>query len=172
MRQLLTKKIIRRIEENNILYDYNDCEAMDVVYDDEVASLKPYMDKLDLTAFVFNMAIMYLNHGLRYAKHKLSEKDYENYMMWIDMDVDEYAMECEHYYNCQVVYTRRANKILEYYCNQKPLDIKTLCIYPLVGYIVGISDFYCYEFIDELCDSIQYVFIPKVFVDRYKESLK
>ena len=54
---------------------------MDVAYDDEVSLLKSFIRRQDLTAFMVNMAIMYVNQGLLYAKSKLSKRNFENYMM-------------------------------------------------------------------------------------------
>lgn len=171
MRQLLVKKIIKYIEDNSILYDSSDYEAMDVAYYDECKILKHYVNEQDLTAFMVNMAIMYVNQGLLYAKSKLSKRNFENYMMWFNVDVDEYMMATHHYYPCLVCFTRRENKLLSYYYKEKPIDVATLNIYPLVSSIIGLSEFYCYEHKCEFDDTIQYTFIPKFFVDRYNAKM-
>ena len=43
MKQYPINKIIKHIIDNDILYDYNDAEAMDVAYDDEVSLLKSFI---------------------------------------------------------------------------------------------------------------------------------
>ena len=171
MKQYPIKKIIKHIIDNDILYDYNDAEAMDVAYDDDVSLLKSFIRRPDLTAFMVNMAIMYVNQGLLYAKSKLSKRNFENYMMWFNVDVDEYMMATHHYYPCLVCFTRRENKLLSYYYKEKPIDVATLNIYPLVSSIIGLSEFYCYEHKCEFDDTIQYTFIPKFFVDRYNAKM-
>lgn len=168
MRQLLVKKIIKHIEESNILYDYSDCEAMDIAYYDECKILKDYVNEQDLTAFMVNMAIMYVNQGLLYAKCKLSKKDFENYMIWFHIEKNEYMMEWQHYYDCQTLFTRKAEYILGYYKN--PIEISTISIYDKIKCVSGLSDFYCYEYQYESNDYAQYTFIPKFFVDRYNAN--
>lgn len=169
MRQLLVKKIIKYIEDNSILYDSSDYEAMDVAYYDECKILKHYVNEQDLTAFMVNMAIMYVNQGLLYAKCKLSKKFFDNYMIWFRIEKDEYTMEWQHYYDCQTLFTRKAEYILDYYKN--PIEISTISINDKIKCVSGLSDFYCYEYQYESNDYAQYTFIPKFFVDRYNAKM-
>ena len=164
MRQLLVKRLIKHIEDNRILYDWNDYEEMEPAYYDEMQSLESYVKKQDWTAFIVNMAIMYVNQGLLYARCKLSKKEFNNYAIWFRIEVDEDMKESLHYYEVRTLFTRKANSILPYII-KKPIDIKNIKIYDSIKHINGLSDFYCYESIP--CSSCRYYsFVPKCFIER------
>ena len=171
MRQLLVKRIIKHIEENRILNEKVDYEEMEPAYYDEMKALKPYIKEADWTAFMVNMAIMYVNQGLLYARCKLSEKEFDNYAIWFSIDMDEDTKEFQHYYDCHPCYTRKAGYML-YYMTKRPVDIERISIYDMIKDVNGLSDFYCFEGYGYTPDDIIYEFIPKSIVDRYKASLK
>ena len=82
MNQFIVKKIINNLDKFDILHDYEDYECFEVIYNEEVTFLKSFISKQDITTFSINMAIMYVNQGLLYAKNKLSVADFDNFMIW------------------------------------------------------------------------------------------
>ena len=165
MRQYPVRGIMDYIEKSKILYNYNDCESLEVANYKETRFLKQYITDPNLTAFLANMAIMYVNQGLLYAKKRLSGDALDNYMIWFDIQKDTSCMQDNHSYTCQVLFSRQARTILALYDN--PVNIKDTGIYELIKDIVGFNEFYCYENHFDESDCIQYAFIPKIFVDRY-----
>lgn len=168
MKDQVVKQIIKHIESGGILEDYNDAEAMDVISWDEVDFLKSSIREQDIMAFVINLAIMYVNQGLLYAKYKLSKDDFDDYMIWFDVSLDDNFKLDDDVYECQVVFSRKANVLMPDYLN--PIDVTDLSIFDFVKDVNGLSDFYCYQMhYNQDCEKC--VFIPKCLVDKYRTNL-
>ena len=169
MRQFPIKKIIKHLQANDILSDHEDYESFEVICSDEITFLKDYISKEDLNAFLINMAIMYVNQGILYAKHNLSARKFKEYAIWFSVDIEDFfPREIGHYF-VEAHYTRRASVVFHDLLD-KPFDIRKNAEFNKIAKTVnGLSDFYCTEM--KCLDEVVYSFIPKFFVDRYRETL-
>ena len=170
MRQYPVKKIIKHLEDSDIFHDYEDFECFDTIYHEEITFLEPIICKQDLTAFIVNMAIMYVNQGLIYAKNKLSVKVFDNYMIWFEVEKYKEFFDEDHFHFTKVNFTHRASKIFSWLLVH-PIDIKKddSEFYELIKDVIGINDFCCYAQYDFDGDAY-YHFVPKCFVEKYSSS--
>lgn len=169
------KQIIKYIDEHDILYDYESCEAMSVFCLPDLNSLSGFVNKEDYIPFCINMAIMYVNQGLLHAKSKLSKKDYDNYILYFNVDLNiDNESDYGDYITVDVCFSRKAKEHLNYFNEQ--IDYKNTEICKYVEDVIGISEFTCYytEFKDDEGDDEphlkRYSFIPKKIEQRIRQK--
>ena len=171
MNQYVSRKILNELDSDLVLRDYEDFECMDVVHIGEHDCLKSYITENDLTAYMVNMSIMYVNQGLLYAKRNLSSEDFDDYMMWFEIRKDNDFFKDLHFYDCTVQFSRRMRKIFSWYLNKTFSIENDRELSPLLKDVNGLGDFNCYV-VSECESEVVYAFVPKRIVDRYKASLE
>ena len=160
--------IKRYINYHDILRDYETEEQMPTLYRyKQLDCLDDFIDKDNYDAFLVNMAIMYVNQGILHAKHKLSETDFNNYLIYFAIDYETEILEEMGYLNPQVFFSRKRSEILTEDWLGKPIALEDTEIYNKVKDIIGINDFACYKNAFENNDEVLtwYNFIPKCFLE-------
>ena len=83
MKYNVIERIKKYIDEHDVLYDYETYEQMPIYHRySELDSLKSTIKTECYMSFLINMAIMYVNQGLLYAKSQLSEDELKNYLIY------------------------------------------------------------------------------------------
>ena len=133
-------------------------------------------------SFLINIAIMYVNQGLLYAKSQLAKEELKNYLIYFGIWWDDEEIEEMGFSRIDVYFTRKAKEHIKLfdtsYC--KPVDYKDTKIYKYVKDVIGISEFTCYhskwtEKYEDGTEEISefYYFIPKILEQQIKkQSLK
>ena len=86
MENAIFKQIVMYIDEHDILNQDETCEQMPVFHVlSELECLSSFINKDYYISFCVNMAIMYVNQGILYAKSKLSVAEFENYIIYFDV---------------------------------------------------------------------------------------
>lgn len=171
MRQYPVKRIIKHLEEDNVLFDCGDVEELEPITYNEIKYLKSVIQDDYLTAFSVNMAIMYVNQGLLYAKSKLSAGEFDNYMIWFQVAKEKDIFDEDHFYFTRVNFSLHANERF-FWQLASSFDIKEDSeFYELIKDVIGINDFCCYAQYDFDGDAY-YHFVPKCFVEKYSSSSK
>ena len=157
MKSNIFNQIMKYIDEHDILYNYDTYEQMPVFHVlSELDCLSNYIKKDYYTSFCVNMAIMYVNQGLLYAKSKLSGSDFKNFFIYFDLCINKDAE--GGYITVDVVYTRKADKHTKMF--HTPIDIKETKVYEHVKNTIGINDFSCFYYKNEYQEEY-YSFVPK-----------
>ena len=144
MRYNIIERINKYIDEHDVLHDYETYEQMPIYYRyKELECLKSTIKTECYMSFLINMAMMYVNQGLLYAKSQLSEDELKNYLIywgiwWNEEDVEEMGFS-----RVDVYFTRKAKEHIKIFNNS--IDYKDTKIYKYVKDIIGISDFTCYH---------------------------
>lgn len=160
MRYNVIERIKKYIDEHDVLYDYETYEQMPMFYrDKELDCLDSVIRKEDYTAFLVNLAIMYVNTGLLYAKKKLTEEEQIDYLIYFVIDYSEEDIEEDGFLRVDVVFTRKAKEHLKPY--NTPINLHNTKINKYVGDIIGINEFTCYCAESKEDEYEQYYFIPK-----------
>lgn len=160
MESKIVQKIIDYIDKHDILRDYETYEQMPVFYRyKELECLEPVIRKEDYTTFLVNLAIMYVNTGMLYAKKKLTEDERENYLIYFMIHYVEEDIREEGFTRVDVVFTRKASEHLKPYVS--PINFYETKIGKYVKDIVGIDDFVCYYAESKEDEYEQFYFIPK-----------
>lgn len=167
--QSVTNLILRHIEDSDILHDGGDVEVLEVISYDEINKLKSCIGECDLTSFIVNLSIMYVNQGLLYAKSKLAFTEFCNYIMWFEIYKFEEDFIEDHYYDCRVNFSLDAKSVFhDYLVNPFNVDEdKKLSVE--IKDVNGLCDFCCYA-IPCYNENFVYAFVPKRIVDRYKDN--
>ena len=177
MKYNVIERIKKYIDEHDVLYDYETYEQMPIYHRySELDCLKSTIKIECYMPFLINMAIMYVNQGLLYAKSKLSEDELKNYLIYFGICWDEEEIEEMGFSRVDVFFTRKAKEHIKLFDTGdcEPIDCKDSKIYKYVKDILGISEFTCYysKWKDEYDDvSEYYYFIPKRLEQQIKDSL-
>ena len=167
MKYNVIERIKKYIDEHDVLYDYETYEQMPIYHRyKELDCLKSTIKIECYMSFLINMAMMYVNQGLLYAKSQLSEDELKNYLIYFGIWWDEEEIEEMGFSRVDVFFTRKAKEHIKLFDNSycKPVDCKDTKIYKYVKDIIGISEFTCYhsKWKDEYDDvSEDFYFIPK-----------
>lgn len=160
MRYNVIERIKKYIDEHDVLYDYETYEQMPIFYRyKELDCLDSVIRKEDYTAFFVNLAIMYVNIGLLYAKKKLTKEEQKDYLIYfmiyyIDEDIEE-----DGFVRVDVVFTRKAKEHLKLF--NKPVDFRNTKINKYIKDIIGINEFSCHLYESKENDEYdQYYFFP------------
>jgi hypothetical protein len=171
MKYNVIERITKFIDVHEILRDYETFEQMPIYHRyNELNCLKYSIQKEYYLSFLINIAIMYVNQGILYAKSKLSDAEWENYLIYFGIEWDEEKIEDMGVSRVDVYFTRKAKEHVKLFDNNycKSIDYKNSKIYKYVKYIIGISEFNCYhsKWIDEYEEvNEDYYFVPKI-LDR------
>jgi hypothetical protein len=164
MKNDIFRQIIKYIDEHDILNDYDTYEQMPVFHVlKELDCLVGYIKEEFYTSFCVNMAIMYVNQSLLYAKSKLSENDLKNFIIYFDICVNK--DDEGDYITVDVVFSRKANEHISMF--KMPIDIKDTKVYEHIKNTIGINDFTCYYYKNEYEDEY-FSFVPK---DELREKV-
>ena len=164
----IIQSIKRYINQHDILRDYETYEQMPTFYRyKQLDCLDDFIDKDNYDTFLVNMAIMYVNQGILHAKHKLSETEFNNYLICFAIDYDTEILEEMGYLDTQVFFSRKKSEILTEECLGKPIALEDTEIYDKIKDIIGINDFACYKCTFKYNDDVitWYHFIPKCFLE-------
>ena len=164
----IIQSIKRYINYHDILHDYETEEQMPTFYPYmQLDCLDDFIDKENYDTFLVNMAIMYVNQGILHAKHKLSETDFNNYLIYFAIDYETEILEEMGYLNPQVFFSRKRSEILTEDWLGKPIALEDTEIYDKVKDIIGINDFAFYKNTFKNNDEVLtwYNFIPKCFLE-------
>ena len=168
MKNSIFKQIVKYIDEHDILYDYDTYEQMPVFNIlTELDSLSNFIKKDYYTSFCVNMAIMYVNQGLLYAKSKLSEGDFKNFIIYFDLCINK--DDEGDYITVDVIFSRKAKEHISMF--KTPIDIKHTKVYEHVKNTIGINDFSCYYSKNEFKDEI-YSFVSKSILNEAEVDKK
>ena len=160
MGKSIIKDIIEYIEEHDILNEYDTYEQMPVFHVlTELDCLSNYIKKAYYTSFCVNLAIMYVNQGLLHAKSRLSENEFENFIIYFDLCINK--DDEGDYITIDVIFSRKAKEHLSMF--RTPVDIKDTKVYEHVKNTIGINDFSCYYYKNEFDDEY-YSFIPRTIM--------
>ena len=162
--------IKRYMKYHDILYDYETEEQMPIYYPryGHLECLDDFIDKESYDTFFVNMAIMYVNQGILHAKHKLSETEFNNYLICFAIDYDTEILEEMGYLDTQVFFSRKKSEILTEEWLGKPIALEDTEIYDKIKDIIGINDFASYKCTFKYNDDdviTWYHFIPKCFLE-------
>ena len=160
--------IKRYMKYHDILRDYETEEQMPTYYRFEhLDCLDDFIDKESYDTFLINMAIMYVNQGLLHAKHKLSNEEFKNYLIYFAVRCDDEYLELSGHQDTQVFFSRKRSGILTEDWLGKPIALEDTEIYDKVKDIIGINDFACYKNTFKNNDEVLtwYNFIPKCFLE-------
>ena len=173
------ERIKKYIDEHELLRDYETYEQMPIFHRyKELDCLKSSIKIEYYMPFLINLAIMYVNQGLLYAKSQLTEEELKNYLIYFGICWDEEEVEEMGFSSIDVYFTRKAKediKLFDDYC--KLDDYKDTKIYKYVKDIIGISEFTCYhsKWTDKYEDGSEevsefYFFIPKILEQKIKNQ--
>ena len=119
-------------------------------------------------SFLINIAMMYVNQGILYAKSKLSDAEFDNYQIYFGIWWSEEEIEEMGFSRVDVYFTRKAKEHAKLFNNSycKSIDYKETKIYKYVKDVIGLSEFTCYhsKWIDEyeeVCEN--FYFVPKIY---------
>jgi hypothetical protein len=179
MKYNVIERIKKFIDEHEVLRDYETYEQMPMIYRyDELNCLKSTIKKEHLMTFLINMAIMYVNQGLLYAKSQLSEEELKNYLIYWGIWWDDEEIEEMGFSRVDVYFTRKAKEQIKLFDTDtcKPVDYKHTKIYKYVKDVIGISDFTCYlsKWTDKFEDGCEennefYLFVPKILEQQIRQ---
>ena len=157
--------IKRYMKYHDILYDYETEEQMPIYYPryGHLECLDDFIDKESYDTFFVNMAIMYVNQGILHAKHKLSNEEFKNYLIYFAVECDDENFELLGHQDTQVFFSRKKDEILKYTTKNPPVALQDTEIYDQIKDVIGINNFVCYKTIGEYCR--WYDFIPKCFLE-------
>ena len=148
MKYNIIKEIKDFIDEHNILRDYETFEQMQMFYRiKDLDCLSTSIAKELYTPFFADMAIMFVNMGLLYAKSQLSEEEQKDYLIYWGIEHSRYLNEA--------------------------VDYKNTKIYKYVKDVIGMSEFTCYytKSEEDECESVEYYcFIPKKIEQQIRQS--
>ena len=164
MENAIFKQIVMYIDEHDILNQDESCEQMPVFHVlSELDCLSNFINKDYYMSFCVNMAIMYVNQGLLYAKSKLSKAEFENYIIYFDLCINK--DDAGDYITVDVVFSRKAK---EHFSTLKEVvvDLQKTKIYKYIENTVGINDFSCYYYRNEFEDEY-YSFVPKIIEGNF-----
>lgn len=165
MKKNIIEQIVRYIDEHNILYEYDNYEQMPVFHVlTELDCLSNFIKKDYYISFCVNMATMYVNQGLLYAKSKLSEKELKFFIIYFELCINK--DKDGDYITVDVVFSRKADKHMSMLGT--PIDIKDAKIYEHVNKTIGINDYICYMSKNEFDDEY-YSFIPKCIENQINQ---
>ena len=172
MKYNVIERITKYIDEHDILRDYETYEQMPVYYRySELDCLKSTIQKEYYLSFLINIAMMYVNQGILYAKSKLSDAELDNYQIyfgiwWIEEEIEEMGFS-----RVDVYFTRKAKEHAKLFnnCYCKSIDYKETKIYKYVKDVIGLSEFTCYhsKWIDEyeeVCEN--FYFVPNIYQSK------
>lgn len=168
----IVNEIIRKLEKHDVLYDYETYEETPIIdryYEKDY--IKTIIKRDYLTGYLVNMAIMYVNTGLLYAKSKLSEEAFNDYIMYFALDIDDDIDEIKEdgFIIPEVYFSRKGKEHLKLHYEMEPVDVSTIKIYQYVKDVIGLSDFYCYNYYNDAAGCEVFEFVPKFLVHRYKK---
>lgn len=156
--------IKRYMKYHDILRDYETEEQMATYYrSEQLDCLDDFIDKDNYDTFLINMAIMYVNQGLLHAKHKLSNEEFKNYLIYFAVRCDDEYVELFGHQEIQIFFSRKKDEILKYTTKNPVVALQNTEIYDQIKDIIGINDFVCYKWTGE--DHRWYDFIPKCFLE-------
>ena len=157
---------MKYIDRHDILYDYDTYEQMPIIHRySEIECLSSYIKKEYITSYIVNIAMMYVNQGILYAKSRLSKQEYGDYVIYFVINYCNEDIENEGFLTSDVCFSRKAKMHLSNF--HKPIDIRRIKIYKYIKNIIGINNYYCYKF--EFEDYETYCFVPKGIM-RKKDS--
>ena len=160
--------IKRYINYHDILRDYETEEQMPMYYRlEQLDCLDDFIDKESYDTFFINMAIMYVNQGILHAKHKLSNEEFKNYLIYFAVECDDENFELFGHQDTQVFFSRKKDEILNEDWLGKPIALEDIEFYDKVKDIVGINDFAYYKNTFKYEDEVitWYHFVPKCFLE-------
>lgn len=160
--------IKRYMKYHDILRDYETEEQMPMYYRfEQLDCLDNFIDKDKYDTFFINMAIMYVNQGILHAKHKLSNEEFKNYLIYFAVECSDEHQELFGYQDTQVFFTRKKSTIITEDYLGKPIALEDTEIYDKVKDIIGINDFAYYKNTFKYNDEVLtwYNFIPKCFLE-------
>ena len=143
MKYNIIKEIKDFIDEHNILRDYETFEQMQMFYRiKDLDCLSTSIAKELYTPFFADMAIMFVNMGLLYAKSQLSEEEQKDYLIYWGIEYIEENIVEDGFLHVDVCYTRKGKEHLSYL--NEVVDYKNTKIYKYVKDVIGMSEFTCY----------------------------
>lgn len=164
MENAIFKQIVMYIDEHDILNQDETCEQMPVFHVlSELECLSSFINKDYYISFCVNMAIMYVNQGILYAKSKLSVAEFENYIIYFDVCINKDNV--EDYVTVDVVFSRKAKE--HFFTLKESVNVEKTKIYKFIENTVGINDFSCYYCKNEYEDEY-YSFVPKMLEVNYR----
>ena len=164
MENAIFKQIVMYIDEYDILNQEETCEQMPVFHVlSELDCLSNFINKDYYISFCVNMAIMYVNQGILYAKSKLSVAELKNYIIYFDLCINK--DDIEDFITVDVVFSRKAKE--HFSILKARVDVQETKIYKYIENTVGINDFSCYFFKNEYEDEY-YSFVPKMIEVNYR----
>lgn len=155
-------KVIENIQkylcDNDILRNCETYEEIPVIERyKELECIEKVIKKDDYTSFMTNIAIMYTNVGLIYAKSQLSKEEFDKYAIFWGLEYSKEVISDIGFIVPSIFFTRKANVLLEYLNN--PIDIKHTKVYDYIKNLIGINEFLCYLGESEEDEFQQYFFI-------------
>ena len=165
MKYSIIENIQKKISENDILRNYETYEQMSVIdrYA-ELTCLENVIKKEDYTSFLSNVAIMYVNYGLLYAKSLLTKEQLDNFAIFWGLEYAQEIIDDIGFIVPQVYYTRKSELLLEY--TNKPIDIEKTKVYKHINDLIGLNEFSCYLRETKEDEYEQIYFIPKILENR------
>ncbi len=161
MKNTIFKQIVKYIDDHNILNQNEMCEQMPVFHVlPELDCLSNFINKDYYISFCVNMAIMYVNQGLLYAKSNLSAAEFKNYIIYFDLCVNK--DDVEDYITVDVVFSRKAKE--HFPMLKEIVDVNKTKVYKYIKDSVGINDFSCHYYKNEYEDEY-YSFVPQIIED-------
>jgi len=172
MKYNIIKEIKDFIDEHNILRDYETFEQMQMFYRiKDLDCLSTSIAKEHYTPFFADMAIMFVNMGLLYAKSQLSEEEQKDYLIYWGIEYIEENIVEDGFLHVDVCYTRKGKEHLSYL--NEAVDYKNTKIYKYVKDVIGMSEFTCYytKSEEDECESVEYYcIIPKKIEQQIRQS--
>lgn len=158
------KQILMYIDECDILNQNETCEQMPVFHVlSELDCLSNFINKDYYISFCVNMAILYVNQGLLYAKSKLSVDEYRNYIIYFDLCINK--DDVGDYVTVDVVFSRKAKE--HFSMLREVVDVQETKAYKYIKDSVGINDFLCHYYKNEFEDEY-YSFVPQIIEDNIR----
>lgn len=160
MESKIIQKIIDYIKEHDVLYDYDTFEQMPIIRRyAETDCLEGLVNKDSYTAFLTNLAMMYVNQGILFAKSNLTKDEFDDYIIYFAIEYNEQELKENGFVMVDVFFSRKAKEHMKWFTNI--IDIAETEIYGLIKDIVGISDYDCYCLTNDEEDTKAYCFVPR-----------
>lgn len=111
MQNNVIERIKKCIDKHEVLRNYDTFEQMPVYYRyKELDCLKSFIRTEYYMSFLINLAIMYVNQGLLYAKSQLSDDELKNYLIYFGVWWDEEEIKEMGFSRVDVFFTRKAKE--------------------------------------------------------------